>query len=153
MDTTFDTWLAEQFAKGLVDIKFAVIPGRGVSVEAIQGELLAAEVAWCCWARDLFCCYRFPRCPIGPLVVLGRWEGPGWSLHPGLWRPLRLSFRGTVGCGRRELLCNRLKVGKPGQGLESKTRRVAATLADKSVCVVEASVRWQQVLLIETFCM
>lgn len=45
MNTTFDTWLAEQFAKGLVDIKFAVIPGRGVSVEAIQGELLAAEAS------------------------------------------------------------------------------------------------------------
>lgn len=43
MNTTFDTWLTEQFAKGLVDIKFAVWAGKGVSVEAIQNEVLAAE--------------------------------------------------------------------------------------------------------------
>lgn len=45
MNTTFDTWLAAQFAEGLVDIKFAVLAGKGVSVEAIQQELLAAEAS------------------------------------------------------------------------------------------------------------
>ena len=45
MNTTFDTWIAKQFAEGLVDIKFAVMPGKGVSVEAIQDELLAAEAS------------------------------------------------------------------------------------------------------------
>ena len=45
MNTTFNTWLSEQFAQGLVDIKFAVLPGKGVSVEAIQNELLSAEAA------------------------------------------------------------------------------------------------------------
>lgn len=43
--TTFDTWLTKQFAEGLVDIKFAVLAGKGVSVEAIQDELLAAEAS------------------------------------------------------------------------------------------------------------
>jgi hypothetical protein len=41
----FDSWLSKQFEDGLVDIKFAVLPGKGVSVEAIQGELLAAEAS------------------------------------------------------------------------------------------------------------
>jgi hypothetical protein len=43
MNATFDTWLAKQFAEGLVDIKFAVVAGKGVSVEAVQNELLTAE--------------------------------------------------------------------------------------------------------------
>lgn len=43
--STFDTWVSKQVAEGLVDIKFAVIAGKGVSVEAIQDELLAAEAA------------------------------------------------------------------------------------------------------------
>lgn len=43
--STFDTWLAKQIAEGLVDIKFAVLAGKGVSVEAIQGELLASEAS------------------------------------------------------------------------------------------------------------
>lgn len=45
MNTNFDAWLNKQFAEGLVDIKFAVMAGRGVSVEAIQDELLAAEAS------------------------------------------------------------------------------------------------------------
>ena len=45
MNTTFEIWLAAQFAEGLVDIKFAVLAGKGVSVEAIQQELLAAEAS------------------------------------------------------------------------------------------------------------
>lgn len=43
--STFDTWFAKQIAEGLVDIKFAVLAGKGVSVDAIQGELLAAEAS------------------------------------------------------------------------------------------------------------
>lgn len=42
---TFDAWLSKQFAEGLVDIKFAILAGKGVSVEAIQDELLAAEAS------------------------------------------------------------------------------------------------------------
>ncbi|RYD94256.1 MAG: hypothetical protein EOP50_09805 [Sphingobacteriales bacterium] len=45
MTSRFDTWLAKQFGDGLVDIKFAVLTGRGVSVEAIQDEVLIAEAA------------------------------------------------------------------------------------------------------------
>lgn len=40
---TFDVWLERQFSEGLMDIKFAVLAGKGVSVEAIQEEILAAE--------------------------------------------------------------------------------------------------------------
>ncbi len=43
--TTFDTWLTKQLAEGLVDIKFAILAGKDVSVEAIQRELLAAEAS------------------------------------------------------------------------------------------------------------
>ena len=43
--TTFDTWLNDQLGKGLVDIKFAILPGKGVSSEAVQDELLAAEAS------------------------------------------------------------------------------------------------------------
>jgi hypothetical protein len=42
-NVTFDSWLAEQVKEGLVDIKFAVMAGKGVSVEAVQDELLLAE--------------------------------------------------------------------------------------------------------------
>lgn len=45
MNTTFHTWLEKQFAEGLVDIKFAVLAGKGVSVEGIQDELMAAEAS------------------------------------------------------------------------------------------------------------
>lgn len=43
--TTFDTWLSGQLDKGLVDIKFAILPGKGVSSDAVKDELLAAEAA------------------------------------------------------------------------------------------------------------
>lgn len=43
--TAFDTWLSGQLANGLVDIKFAILPGKGVSVDAVRDELLAAEAA------------------------------------------------------------------------------------------------------------
>lgn len=45
MNTAFESWHAQETAKGLVDIKFAVVQGKGVSVEAIQTELLASEAA------------------------------------------------------------------------------------------------------------
>lgn len=45
MTTAFDSWVSKQIEEGLVDIKFAVVAGKGVSVEAIQNELLAAEAA------------------------------------------------------------------------------------------------------------
>jgi hypothetical protein len=45
MTTPFDTWLAKQFEDGLADIKFAVVSGKGVSVEAIEKEVLAADAA------------------------------------------------------------------------------------------------------------
>jgi len=41
----FDKWFAEQLTSGLVDIKFAIVPGKGVSREAVQDEILAAEAA------------------------------------------------------------------------------------------------------------
>lgn len=41
----FDAWFAKQRADGLVDIKFAVMAGKGVSVEAIQTEVLMSEAA------------------------------------------------------------------------------------------------------------
>ncbi|VFR96473.1 hypothetical protein RAN3_1869 [plant metagenome] len=43
--TNFDTWLSGQLEQGLVDIKFAVVPGKDVSSEAVQGEFLATEMA------------------------------------------------------------------------------------------------------------
>ena len=45
MTTAFDSWLAKQFEEGLVDIKFAVQTGRGVSAEAIRNEMMAAQAA------------------------------------------------------------------------------------------------------------
>ena len=45
MNTAFDSWLAKQFGEGMADIKFAVLPGKGVSVDAIENEVLAAEAA------------------------------------------------------------------------------------------------------------
>lgn len=41
----FDKWFAEQLASGLVDIKFAIVPGKGISREAVQDEILSAEAA------------------------------------------------------------------------------------------------------------
>lgn len=40
---SFETWFAGQLDRGLVDIKFAVTPGKGVTSTAIKNELLAAE--------------------------------------------------------------------------------------------------------------
>ncbi|MBW8847475.1 MAG: hypothetical protein JF607_21130 [Burkholderiales bacterium] len=45
MNTAFDSWITKQFSEGLVDIKFAVVTGKGVSAEAIQNEVLATEAA------------------------------------------------------------------------------------------------------------
>lgn len=39
----FQSWFEEQQEHGLVDIKFAVTAGKGVSSTAIKNELLAAE--------------------------------------------------------------------------------------------------------------
>lgn len=40
---SFETWFKDQLDQGLVDIKFAVTPGKGVTSTAIKNELLAAE--------------------------------------------------------------------------------------------------------------
>lgn len=42
-NNSFENWFAGQIDQGLVDIKFAVTPGRGVTSAAIKNELLAAE--------------------------------------------------------------------------------------------------------------
>lgn len=39
----FETWFKGQLEKDLVDIKFAVTPGKNVSVESIKQELLTSE--------------------------------------------------------------------------------------------------------------
>ncbi|MDD5299327.1 MAG: hypothetical protein PHD65_02410 [Gallionella sp.] len=39
----FQTWFEAQQGSGLVDIKFAVMAGKGVTSTAIKNELLAAE--------------------------------------------------------------------------------------------------------------
>jgi hypothetical protein len=41
----FQTWFDKEVEKGLVDIKFAITPGRGACVEAIQSEVLTCELA------------------------------------------------------------------------------------------------------------
>lgn len=43
--SNFENWLEKQIAAGLADIKFAIVPGKGVSSEAVQDEILAAEAA------------------------------------------------------------------------------------------------------------
>lgn len=40
---SFETWFDTQLGKGLVDIKFAVTPGKGVTRDAIKNELLVSE--------------------------------------------------------------------------------------------------------------
>lgn len=45
MTTAFETWLNQQRSQGLVDIKFAIMPGTEVTVEGVQAELLATEAA------------------------------------------------------------------------------------------------------------
>ncbi len=41
--SNFDTWLTSQFENGLVDIKFAVFKGKGVSAEAVKAEIVRTE--------------------------------------------------------------------------------------------------------------
>lgn len=43
MITNFENWFAGEQAKGLVDIKFAVVAGKGVSLKGIQSEILISE--------------------------------------------------------------------------------------------------------------
>jgi len=43
--TNFETWFASEVERGLTDLKFAVVPGKGVSSEALQTEILASELA------------------------------------------------------------------------------------------------------------
>lgn len=45
MSAQFQTWFNKEVGKGLVDIKFAITAGRGVSIEAVQSELLTCELA------------------------------------------------------------------------------------------------------------
>ena len=40
---SFENWFEDQVKQGLVDIKFAVSPGKGVTSDAIKNELLTAE--------------------------------------------------------------------------------------------------------------
>ena len=39
----FELWADQEIKKGLKDIKFAIMSGKGIHVEAVQEELLAAE--------------------------------------------------------------------------------------------------------------
>ena len=41
----FDTWLARQFAGGLVDLRLSVRPAKGICAAALRSELLCAEAA------------------------------------------------------------------------------------------------------------
>lgn len=43
--SNFEKWFDQQKANGLVDIKLAIAPGKGITNEAVQEELLAAEAA------------------------------------------------------------------------------------------------------------
>lgn len=43
--SNFEKWFDQQKAKGLVDIKLAITAGKGITNEAVQEELLAAEAA------------------------------------------------------------------------------------------------------------
>jgi hypothetical protein len=43
--STLATWFAQETAKGLVDIKLAVVPGKGISHEKVGQEIIAAELA------------------------------------------------------------------------------------------------------------
>ena len=42
---SFENWFADQVNNGLVDIRLSVIPGKGMTSEAIKNELLACEAA------------------------------------------------------------------------------------------------------------
>lgn len=39
----FELWADQEINNGLTDIKFAIMSGKGVKVESVQAELLAAE--------------------------------------------------------------------------------------------------------------
>lgn len=41
----FEKWFATQIDQGLVDIKLAINAGKGITNEAVQEEILAAEAA------------------------------------------------------------------------------------------------------------
>ena len=43
--STLASWFAHETAQGLVDIKLAVVPGKGISHEKIGQEIIAAECA------------------------------------------------------------------------------------------------------------
>ena len=43
--STLASWFTQETAKGLVDIKLAVVPGKGISHEKIAQEIIAAELA------------------------------------------------------------------------------------------------------------
>lgn len=45
MSAQFETWFDKEVGNGLQDIKFAITAGRGVSIEAVQSELLTCELA------------------------------------------------------------------------------------------------------------
>lgn len=45
MTTAFDSWHAKEVGNGLADLKFAIVAGKGVSADAIQHEILTAELA------------------------------------------------------------------------------------------------------------
>ena len=43
MSAAFNAWVASELDRGMVDFRFSVLPGKGVSVAAVQAEVLAAE--------------------------------------------------------------------------------------------------------------
>lgn len=43
--SNFENWFAKQIEAGLVDIKFAINAGKGITNEAVQEEILGAEAA------------------------------------------------------------------------------------------------------------
>lgn len=43
--SNFENWFAKQVEAGLVDIKLAINAGKGITNEAVQEEILAAEAA------------------------------------------------------------------------------------------------------------
>jgi hypothetical protein len=43
--SNFESWFASEIANGLIDIKLAVVPGKNVSSEAVEREILASELA------------------------------------------------------------------------------------------------------------
>lgn len=43
--SNFESWFASEVQNGLVDIKLAVVPGKHISSEAVEREILASELA------------------------------------------------------------------------------------------------------------